>query len=46
MHVFKSLADIVGRITTLIVGAPAEPERALTEDDVRTEQYFKGHPAA
>ena len=27
-------------------GAPAEPERALTEDDVRTERYYKSHRAA
>ena len=40
MHVFKSLADIVGRITTLIVGAPAEPERAQTEDDLRSERFL------
>ena len=46
MHVFKSLADIVGRITTLIVGAPVEPERAPTEDDLRSEQFLRGHRAA
>ena len=46
MHVLKSLADIVGRITTLIVGAPVEPERAQTEDDIRSERYFKSHRAA
>jgi hypothetical protein len=45
MHVFKSLADIVGRLTALIVGTPAEPERALTEDDLRSEQFLKGHRA-
>jgi len=46
MHVFKSLAEIVGRITTLIVGAPVEPERALTEDDLRSERFLKSHRAA
>jgi len=40
MHVLKSLADIVGRLTTLIVGAPVEPERALTEDDLRSERFL------
>jgi hypothetical protein len=46
MHVLKSLADIVGRITSLIIGAPVEPERAPTEDDLRSESFLKGHRAA
>jgi hypothetical protein len=46
MHVFKSLADIVGRIAALIVGARVEPERALTEDDLRSERYFRSQRTA
>jgi hypothetical protein len=41
MHVFKSLADIAARLTALIVGTPAEPQRALTEDDLRSESYLR-----
>jgi hypothetical protein len=46
MHMIKSLAEIVGRLTALIVGTPAEPERALTEDDLRSERFFSSHRAA
>ncbi|HEY5628568.1 MAG TPA: hypothetical protein VIR16_03575 [Candidatus Limnocylindrales bacterium] len=43
MHRFKSLADIVGRLVHIIVPAPAEPERAPTEDDIRSERFFRAN---
>jgi hypothetical protein len=46
MHVVKSIADIVGRIVHILVPAPVEPERAPTEDDVRSERFFTRHRAA
>ena len=40
MTLLKGLADIVGRLAHLIA-SPAEPERPLTEDDIRTDRYLR-----
>jgi len=45
MSWLKGVADIVGRVARFI--APrSEPERPLTEDDIRTDRYLRQHRAS
>jgi hypothetical protein len=41
MHALKTLATLMSRLAALLVAAPAEPQRPLTEDDIRADRYLR-----
>jgi len=42
MSVLRNLAEFVSRIAQLIAPG-SEPERPLTEDDIRTDRFLRQH---